>query len=62
MKKPFVAAIIGGVAVASIGVGSYASAMDKAITLTIDGTSEQVNGQHRAGRPRQARHRTRSPR
>ncbi len=43
MKKPFVAAIIGGVAVASIGVGSYASAMDKAITLTIDGTSEQVN-------------------
>lgn len=43
MKKPFVAAVIGGVAVASLGVGGYASAMDKAITLSVDGTSEQVN-------------------
>lgn len=43
MKKPVIALIAGSVAVGSIGFGSLASAMDKAITLTVDGQSQQVH-------------------
>lgn len=43
MKKPVIALIAGGVAVGSIGFGSVASAMDKAITLTVDGEVRQVH-------------------
>lgn len=43
MKKPVIALIAGSVAVGSIGFGSFASAMDKAITLTVDGEARQVH-------------------
>lgn len=43
MKKPVVAAIAGTVALLSLGVGGVASAMDKAITLSVDGEQQQVH-------------------
>lgn len=43
MKKPLVATIAGAVALVSIGAGSLASAMDKAITLRVDGQAQEVH-------------------
>ena len=43
MKKPVVATIAGAVALVSIGAGGFASAMDKAITLRVDGQTQQVH-------------------
>lgn len=43
MKKPLIAAVAGAFAVVSIGMGGLASAMDKAITLSVDGEERQVH-------------------
>lgn len=43
MKKPVVATIAGAVALVSIGAGGFASAMVKAITLRVDGQTQQVH-------------------
>ncbi len=43
MKKPLVAVIAGAVALVSIGAGGVASAMDKAITLSVDGELKQAH-------------------
>lgn len=43
MKKPLVAMIAGGVAAASLGLGGVASAMNKDLTLTVDGVSSEVD-------------------
>ncbi len=43
MKKPVVATLAGAVALVSIGAGGFASAMDKAITLRVDGQTQQVH-------------------
>ncbi|MGI5952184.1 MAG: ubiquitin-like domain-containing protein, partial [Brooklawnia sp.] len=42
-KKPLIALIAGGVAATSLGLGGYASAMTKDITLTVDGQAAEVS-------------------
>lgn len=42
MKKPLIGVLVGAFAATSIGIGAGAAAYNKSITMTIDGTSEQV--------------------
>lgn len=42
MKKPLIAALAGIVVVSSVGTGAAAAAMDKEITLSVDGQEQQV--------------------
>ncbi len=43
MKKSIIAALAGAVVVTSVGFGGFASAMDKAITFSIDGQPQQIH-------------------